>query len=105
MKKLLYNTTFLVDFSIESVWEEWMISDFIPIALSSEGIESFKFLKILSDDEQQGASYALQFTVNSLDDLLSYQSGLKKQLHFNLKTKWGEACLNFSTLMEICDEG
>ena len=82
-----------------------MVNEFIPLGLTAEGFESFKFLKIMSDEEQNGASYALQYTVRTLDDLLSYQSGIKKQLHFNLKSKWGDACLNFATLMEICDEG
>jgi hypothetical protein len=94
-----------VDFDIEAEWQSWMKNEFIPQVLITDGFEGYKFLKIMSDEEQNGASYALQYTVRSMNDLLNYQSGMKKQLYSDLKAKWGEACLNFATLMEICDEG
>lgn len=104
MNKLLYNTTYHVDFTILDEWLQWMVEEFIPHVLTSDGFENHKLLKIMSDENQSGVSFALQITVQSLNKYIEYQEGLKKELTFMLRSKWGESCLSFATLMEICDE-
>jgi hypothetical protein len=81
-----------------------MVEQFIPQILASDGISNHKLLKIMTEEQQTGVSFALQFTVDSLEKYVDYQEGLKKQLSFSLRSKWGESCLSFATLMEICDE-
>ena len=104
MRKLIYNTTYHVDHSVVEEWEQWMIANFIPQVLTSLGFGEYKLLKILTEEQQGGVSFALQFSVDTLDHYIEFQETLKKQLSFQLRSKWGELCLSFATLMEICDE-
>ncbi len=105
MKRLLYNTTYHVAHEIVDEWEVWMINEFIPMILTAEGFNSHKLLKIMTDDQHGGISFAMQLMVNNIDDLVNYQEGIKKQLIADMNSKWGEKCLTFATLMEVVDEG
>ena len=103
--KLILNTTFLVDLKIEEEWYQWMRTNFIPVAYASEGFEEYKLMKILTGEDAKEASYAMQFKIGHAGFMLEYNNGLKKELFQQIAEKWGEACLHFSTIMEIFDEG
>jgi hypothetical protein len=82
-----------------------MMETYIPPILRENGFRDYKFLRVLSDDESEAISFALQFTVDSIDHFLAYQDGPKKINAQKMNSKYGNSCLSFSTLMEIHDEG
>jgi hypothetical protein len=103
--RFLYNTTYHVSVEVVNEWREWMIDTFIPIIMKENGFIEYKLLRVLSDDEAEAISFALQFSVESLEHFITYQDGSKKLNSALLQQKYGEKCLSFATLMEIHDEG
>lgn len=102
--KLLYNITTHVDLSVHEEWRQFMEEEYIPVMMGSGYFTSYKWLKILGDEQEDGISFAIQFVVEDLDTFLTYQNELMPSLSAKQKSLFEESCHSFKTLMEIVSD-
>lgn len=96
----IFNTTFLVSDKIYDVWLKWIQEVHIP-AMSQLGCLNPQLAKILSSESEHGTSYALQFHAENIDVLQNLMKKYEEHFPLELKSKFGEEVLCFSTIMEI----
>jgi hypothetical protein len=64
---IVYNVTFSVDKNIADEWISWMKEIHIPKLLKEGLFESCKMLKVLSHEDEQTDSFAVQFYSRSVN--------------------------------------
>jgi hypothetical protein len=98
---VIYNVTTAVMPGIEDQWLTWMQDIHIPEVLGTGCFFRHQLVKLLDTGEQEHATYAVQYYAHDkrlYDDYLSnYAKGLRKEV----KDKWGEMAMSFSTLMLV----
>lgn len=96
----IYNVTVNIEKQILEDWLEWMKNIHIPEVLATGMFKSCLLNKVLIDEEQ-GITYAVQYTAKDMQSLRLYQEmyapGLKQQ---TLK-KFGDKCVAFRTILQI----
>jgi hypothetical protein len=96
----IYNVTCNVAPEIHLEWIHWMKSTHIPEVLATACFSEARILKLMNI-EDEGATYAIQYTYAQEADLLKYQSVFAPALQQKTKEKYGERVLAFRTYMEI----
>ena len=70
----------------------------IPIVL--EEFNNVRFCKIMAEVQEGYTSYALQFDVETLNDIDTWKIEQENIIQINLRQKYGDNILFFSTTME-----
>jgi hypothetical protein len=96
----IYNVTCNVTHAIHEEWLNWMKQVHIPEVLATNCFISAKILKLINI-EDEGSTYAIQYTYNNENDIVNYQSEFAPDLQAKTKAKYGENVLAFRTYMEI----
>lgn len=104
MMKLLYNITTRVDLEVVDQWKVFMKEYHIPAMMSTECFDSYKMMRILGDEENDGETYAIQYVAYDLDAFMKYQQHHMPTLLEEIKRIFQDRCLSFKTLMEIHHE-
>ncbi len=99
----IYNVTCNVAPDIHAEWINWMRNTHIPEVLATQCFSSARILKLMNI-EDEGATYAIQYTYDHDADILKYQSDYAPALQQKTKEKYGERVLAFRTYMEIISE-
>jgi hypothetical protein len=97
---LIYNVTVGVDKVIESEWVIWMKEVHIPDVMATNMFLSYKMYKVLSADEGDSISYAVQYTAKSLNEVEIYLEKFAPKLRDDVKKKFGDRQASFRTLLE-----
>ena len=95
------NETFKVDWSILDDWMEWVIKTLIPAIQKSEHVTSAKLVKIVSLDDMDGPTYALQVGHDSKASYNHYMELELPQLMQPAYERWKDRFVGFRTLMEV----
>ncbi|TAD95413.1 MAG: DUF4286 family protein [Bacteroidetes bacterium] len=99
---IIYNVTTSVDHAIDEKWLEWMRNSHIPEVMQTNMFTGYKFLKLLTDQEDStGKTYAVQYFCDNLEKYQKYQRLYAPKLQADVKSKFGEQCLSFRTLLEV----
>ncbi|MEI9919040.1 MAG: DUF4286 family protein [Bacteroidota bacterium] len=89
---IIYNVTFSVDKEISEEWISWMKEVHIP---SLENLfESARILRVLSHEDEESDSFAVQFYSDSIVGAEKYY------LNDDVQKKFGERVLSYPTLLE-----
>lgn len=100
---IIYNITIKVEWSIAEDWIKWMQDIHIPEVLSTGCFEKYQLVRLLQLDESEGPTYAIQYyaaTLSKYDYYLQHYNGV---MHEQIKNKWGEKYIDFSTLMQVVE--
>ena len=97
---LIYNVTVGVDKAIESEWLIWMKEVHIPDVMATKMFVSHKMYRVLSADEGDSISYAVQYMAKSLTDVEIYLDKFAPSLREDVKKKFGDQQASFRTLLE-----
>lgn len=100
---LIFNTTFLVSDSVHGIWMKWLREHYIPFMLESEMLTKPQVSKVLSSDEQDGTSYAVQFHVQNMEQLENWHINYAKAFEDNFAEKFGTEVIFFATVLELID--
>jgi Domain of unknown function (DUF4286) len=100
MNKIIYNVTVNVDDAIHDDWLKWMREKHIPDVMSTGYFLENKLCKILIE-EQQGTSYAIQYTCASMNDLDEYKRDHAPRLQKQVTDRYKDKFVAFRTLLEI----
>jgi len=97
---LIYNITVGVDKSIEQEWLSWMKAIHIPNVMKTGKFISYRVLKVITHDEPDSASYAIQYNAVNLEVLQQYLDldapGLRKEV----QDKFGDKQVSYRTILE-----
>lgn len=67
-RMILYNVTINIDSSVHDEWLEWMKSKHIPDVLATGLFIDNKIFRIITDDNEEGSTYSIQYYLNSMND-------------------------------------
>jgi hypothetical protein len=98
----IYNVTVNLEDSIKDEWVKWMREKHIPAVIETGCFHSHRMCKLFGVDDE-GATYAIQYFFNTMEELNRYQKEHAPRLQNEHKEKFGEKALAFRTLMEIID--
>lgn len=98
---LVYNITYAVTHEIHEEWMAWMKGIHIPAIMSTGLFSSFKVLRLLEVDEQEGLSFAVQFHAETEEHYRRYIAEFAPALRLTATRQWGEQVMGFRTLMAI----
>jgi hypothetical protein len=97
---LIYNVTIGVDKAIELEWLEWMKEVHIPEVMNTGLFTSNKIYKVVGVDEDESASYAIQYSALSLFEIDEYLKKFAPHLREESNKKFGDKQMAFRTLLE-----
>jgi len=98
---LVYNITYAVSHEIKEEWMAWMKAVHIPQIMSTGHFSSFKVMRLLEVDEQEGLTFAVQFHAETEENYRSYLAEYAPALRLTATRHWGNQVMGFRTLMEI----
>lgn len=97
---LIYNITVGVDATIEAEWLAWMKDVHIPKVMKTGKFVSHRILKVVTHDDPQSASYAIQYTAANLDLLQQYLEIDAPALRQEVQDKFGNKQASYRTILE-----
>ncbi|NOT75050.1 MAG: DUF4286 family protein [Cyclobacteriaceae bacterium] len=97
---IIYNVTTGVDKSVEQEWLKWMKEYHIPHVMATRLFLSYKIYKVLSTENEESVSYAVQYSVKSLNEFEKYLDEFAPSLRDAVTKKFGERAPSFRTLLE-----
>lgn len=99
---IIYNVTVKIDNSVHDEWLSWMKAVHIPDVLATGYFIDNKLCKVLVDDED-GVTYSIQYTCESMKKLNEYYSKHAPALQKEHTTKYKDKFVAFRTLLEVVD--
>lgn len=100
---IIYNITIKVEWSVAEDWVEWMREIHIPDVLSTGCFEKHQLVRLLQLDETEGPTYAIQYYAPALSRYDYYLQHYNSAMREQIKDKWGEKYIDFSTLMQVVE--
>lgn len=97
---IVFNTTFHVDEVIHEEFIEYMLQKYIPMATKSGLLTSPRLSRVFGKEEDEGYSFAMEFTVSDLVTLERWNVSESETIHAPLLEKFKEKLIGFSTIME-----
>jgi hypothetical protein len=98
---LIYNVTVGVDKSIETEWLKWMQESHIPKVMQTGMFLGNQVLKVLTHDDPESTSYAIQYTVANMKNLQDYLENFAPALRKDVQDKFGDKQLAYRTVLEV----
>lgn len=98
---LVYNITYAVSHEIHEAWMTWMKGIHIPEIMSTGLFSSFKMLRLLEVDEEEGLTFAVQFHAEKEEHYRKYIAEHAPALRLHATRQWGDQVIGFRTLMAI----
>jgi hypothetical protein len=97
---IIYNITVNIDNDVKQQWLDWMKQHHIPQVMNTGCFVEHKICKVLVDEEQ-GTTYSVQYTCNTMDDYEAYKNLHAPRLRKDVTDKFANKLVAFSTLLEI----
>ena len=97
---IIYNVTVGVDKSIASEWLSWMKTVHIPNVMKTGMFVSQRVLKVVTHDDPETVSYAIQYTAASIDTLKRYLDDYAPALRQEVQDKFGDKQIAYRTILE-----
>ena len=98
---IVYNVTVGVDKSIEAEWLVWMRESHIPKVMQTGKFVGQQILKVLTHDDPQSSSYAVQYTAMDMQQLQEYLDRFAPELRKDVKDKFGDKQVAYRSILEI----
>jgi Domain of unknown function (DUF4286) len=97
---LLYNVTVGVDKEIEKEWLLWMKGTHIPNVMKTGMFLDNRIYRVLTHEETESVSYAIQYFAQSLDFVQTYLDKFAPELRGESQKKFGMKAVAYRTLLE-----
>lgn len=99
----IYNVTINIEESIHEEWLAW-INNHIQDVLDTGKFEKAYLIKVLVEDEIEGATYSVQYHCKSRELLDAYYKEDADRLRSDALGKFGNNVLSFRTELKIIQE-
>lgn len=100
---IVFNTTFHVDENIQEDFIEYMLKEFIPMSTESGLLTYPRLAKVFGMNEDEGASFAMEFQVADIEVLDRWKSEESNKVFNLLMERFEDKMIGFSTLMQTID--
>lgn len=98
---IIYNVTAKVDTAIADAWLQWMQQEHAPALVATGCFTHFQIVKLLEVDEEDGPTYAIQYSAPSMQHYQRYKTNFASNLQQQSTQKWGDRFMAFRTLMQV----
>lgn len=105
MAALIYNVTVKISPDVKEAWVKWMREEHIPEVMATACFKSFRFLHLEGYDDEEGFTYAIQYTCPGIELMDIYQRDHAPGLQQKHKVLFEGKFVAFRTMLEIIAEG
>lgn len=102
---IIYNITTKVEHQSHAEWVKWIEASYVPHVMESGYFEGYKLARLLGVDEEDGVTYALQFTLANRTTFQLYQQKKALEHQTMLRTRYGERALSFRSVLDVVSHG
>ncbi|MFD1140682.1 DUF4286 family protein [Larkinella insperata] len=97
---ILYNLTVNIDKGVEREWLKWMRGEHIPAVMATGLPQEYKVLHLLTEIDNNGATYTFQYTFSSKLDFFRFQKYHSDELLGQIQQRYGNQHVTFQSLLE-----
>ena len=101
---IVYNVTINIDNEFAGDFIDWMQNTHIPDVIATGQFLSYKILKLISEEDNGGTTFAIQYFLDAMDNLEHYQTFHSKRLQADLKSRYEGKYVAFRTVLEVLKE-
>lgn len=101
---VLYNVTIKIAKEVEDEWVSWMTNTHIPEVLATKCFLSSRMNKLLYLEDEDGATYSIQYLSNNMKDLQIYLGSHAPKLQDDVKIRYENKFVAFRTIMEVLQD-
>lgn len=98
--EIVYSVTVKPDQDIADVYVDWLKNEHIQEVVATGCFDSFRFYKILAEDERDGASYNIQYITTDMSRYFDYINDHAPLMRSKGKEKFGEKFHAFRTVLK-----
>lgn len=100
---IIYNVTVNIDLSVHDEWMEWMRIEHIPEVMRTGFFTHNRMMRLLNEENNNGVTYAIQYSCNSLNDYETYRERFAPALQKKHAEKFKDKFVAFRTLLEVVE--
>ena len=97
---IIYNTSYLIDNSMEETFCEWMKTKFIPLLKETGTFTASYFCKVMLTTQDGGLTFSLQLLFKHKELFNKYQTSFEPRIKAVLDAKFRNQVMSFSSLLE-----
>lgn len=97
--EIVYSVTVKPDSDIEQAYVQWLLDEHIHEVVATGCFDSFRFFKVLAEDETDGASYNIQYVTTEMSRYFDYINDHAPHMRSKGKEKFGEKFHAFRTIL------
>ncbi len=105
MTAIIYNVTIKIDATVHDTWVTWMRDIHIPEVMATACFSAYRFLHLEGYDDDEGITYAIQYTCPGTDLLDIYLRDHAPSLQKKHQALFEGQFVAFRTLLRVVDEG
>ena len=98
---VIFNVTVRVEKNIADDWLEWLIQEHAPQIIATNCFKKFTVLKLLEQDDEEGATFAIQYFADNMQNYERYITEFSDHFRRASLQKWGQKFIAFRTLMQV----
>lgn len=99
----IYNVTVNIEDDVHEDWLLWMKTKHIPDVLATSCFVANRLLKVLSEIENNGSTYSVQYYFNRMEEYVRYQDKYAPALQDEHRERYKDKFVAFRTLLEIVE--
>ena len=96
----ILNTTFHVDNRVCRDFLDWARKVYMPAAIDTGLFGSARLLRVLTDTDSEGVSFALQMDCESISEARRWHDETATLLRDDMSQRWGDKVLFFTTYLK-----
>ena len=101
---IIYNVTVNIDADVHDEWLQWMLEKHIPKVLETGLFLESRMCKMLIEEEGNGITYSIQYTLESMEKMKEYEEKHASRLREEHVRKYEGKFGAFRTMMEVVGE-
>lgn len=105
MAALIYNVTIKIDPETAPAWLDWMRDIHIPEVMASACFSAFRLLHLEGYDDEEGLTFAIQYTCPNEELFALYQHEYAPGLQAKHKALFEGRFVAFRTMLRVIAEG
>ncbi len=98
---IIYNVTVNIDPSVHKEWLSWMKNKHIPAAMKTGKFLDNRMCRVLGTDEEEGFTYAIQYTCKSMKEYEQYNKLFAPTLQADYNEKYEGKYVAYRSLLEV----
>lgn len=97
---IIYSVTVKVDLDVQEEWLSWMKNEHIAEVLQTGKFVSYKFHRVLAENETDGITYNVLYYAHSMSDYFDYKEDFAPALQEKALLKFPNKFVAFRTLLK-----